>query len=134
MRTYSGSFQSCPSDDTLRVSRFVFTVPTVITAALLFAGAAPGVALGCPTTQLSGASAAQPYSGATLISPEPAIARPTEVAAIDMDDDGDDQDDPDNASDTTAAEDALWWKAVDVAIRTSPAEGERQPRLDAVAS
>jgi hypothetical protein len=132
MRTYWS--RSDASDYTLVVPKFVSTVTITLTSAWLFAGAAPGVALGCPTTQPSGASAAQPHFDAALVTPGSGIARPTKVAATDTEDDGDDQGDPDDTSDTIAANDGPWWGAGDVAMRTNLTEGEGQPRLDAAAS
>jgi hypothetical protein len=125
MRSYSAGFQPDVAGKTLRVSRFVSTVPMVVIAAWLVAGGT-GVASD-PTT-------ARPRSDAAQASAAAAVS-PAKVAAIDEEDDGDDdQADPDDPNDTLAAADAFWWGAADVSLRTSQTERETPPRSEAFAN
>jgi hypothetical protein len=125
MRIYSAGFQPDEARKTLRVSRFVSTVPMVVIAAWLVAGGA-SVASGRPTTQPARVLAARPYSDVTQVSPAAVTARPAKVAAIDEEDGDDDQADPDDPNDTLAAADALWWVAADATMRASQTKRERQ--------
>lgn len=132
MRIYSAGFQPDVAGKTLRVSRFVFTVPVVVIAAWLVTGTA-NVASGRPTPQPAGALAARPYSDVIQVSPAAVTARPAEVAAIDEEDGDDDQADPEDPNDTLAAADPFWWGVAEATLRATQTQRERQPRLEALA-
>jgi hypothetical protein len=131
MRICSAGFQLDVLRKTIRGSGFVSTVPKVVIAAWLVAGAA-SVASGRPTTQPAGALAVWPYSDFTQAFPAAAMTRPAKVAAIDDEQDGDDdQDNPDDPNDTLAAAGGFSWGAAEASPRSSQAERERQPRFEA---
>jgi hypothetical protein len=132
MRIYSAGFQPDVAGKTLRVSRFVFTVPVVVIAAWLVAGTA-NVASGRPTTQPA-ALAALPYSDVIQVSPAVVTGRPAKVAAIDEEDGDDDQADPEDPNDTLAAADPFWLGVAEATLRTSQTEPETRPGSEAFAS